>query len=300
MKQILLFTYILLFSFVCIGTASIIYLHTCLKMKLTKYLSILFAIMVFSLTRILLFYYFKTIDYSLIIPEFLDVAMGIIITLSVYLIIYKILYELNNPDNLSIRLSTFLIIAFQLGRTVLFYLGKSELTNLLQPAFICFISAYLLFVGLLLGRGERSDWNPAIKKMIKNLSTVTVIFAPLSACIYVALYIMEIKNVVSLDFIFMGLWGAVVSRVLILYLSRIGTIPISGVANESFFSRYKISNREKEVLELILEGYTNKEIGEKLFISYTTARTHVSHIFEKTNVNSRMELVTKVLSSVNM
>jgi len=53
---------------------------------------------------------------------------------------------------------------------------------------------------------------------------------------------------------------------------------------------YNITPRESEVIQLILKGRTNKEIGEELFISLPTVKTHVSRIFEKLKVRNRLEL----------
>lgn len=50
-----------------------------------------------------------------------------------------------------------------------------------------------------------------------------------------------------------------------------------------------ISVREKEVLALVAQGLTNKEIAEKLFISENTARNHVSRILEKLGLARRSE-----------
>ncbi len=49
----------------------------------------------------------------------------------------------------------------------------------------------------------------------------------------------------------------------------------------------KLSPRETEVLRLIVEGRTDREIGEALFISHRTAMTHVSNILAKLGVESR-------------
>lgn len=55
--------------------------------------------------------------------------------------------------------------------------------------------------------------------------------------------------------------------------------------------RYNLSKREKEIMELLLEGYTNIEISEKLFISASTVKKHVYNIFTKMGINSRMQLM---------
>lgn len=52
-----------------------------------------------------------------------------------------------------------------------------------------------------------------------------------------------------------------------------------------------LTEREKEVLSCLVEGLTNKEIGERLFVSDKTVKMHVSKIFKKLNVKSRSQVV---------
>lgn len=52
-----------------------------------------------------------------------------------------------------------------------------------------------------------------------------------------------------------------------------------------------LTEREREVLMLICKGMKNKVIAENLFITETTVRHHLTSIFEKLKVNSRLELV---------
>lgn len=53
----------------------------------------------------------------------------------------------------------------------------------------------------------------------------------------------------------------------------------------------RLTTREKEILELIMKGYSNEEIAEKLFITVSTTKKHVYHIFSKYGVNNRMSLI---------
>lgn len=52
-----------------------------------------------------------------------------------------------------------------------------------------------------------------------------------------------------------------------------------------------LTERESEILELVAQGLSNNEIGEKLFISPATVKTHVSRIMQKTDCHSRAQLV---------
>jgi DNA-binding NarL/FixJ family response regulator len=54
-----------------------------------------------------------------------------------------------------------------------------------------------------------------------------------------------------------------------------------------------LSRREKEILENLLHGYMYKEIADTLFVSIETVRTHIRNIYEKLQVNSRIEALKK-------
>ncbi|MFC5181288.1 helix-turn-helix transcriptional regulator [Actinomadura harenae] len=53
-----------------------------------------------------------------------------------------------------------------------------------------------------------------------------------------------------------------------------------------------LSKREYEVASLVAEGYTNSQIAERLFVSVRTVETHLSHIFTKLGVSSRVGVVS--------
>lgn len=50
-----------------------------------------------------------------------------------------------------------------------------------------------------------------------------------------------------------------------------------------------LTNREKEVLELLKYGYTNKEIAKKLSVSINTSKAHVTAILCKLSVKNRLQ-----------
>lgn len=60
-----------------------------------------------------------------------------------------------------------------------------------------------------------------------------------------------------------------------------------------------ITRREKEVLSLIADGFTNAEIAEKLFISVATVNTHRKSLLEKFNVNNTAGLI-KIAAKNNL
>ncbi|MBN1289242.1 MAG: response regulator transcription factor [Actinobacteria bacterium] len=60
---------------------------------------------------------------------------------------------------------------------------------------------------------------------------------------------------------------------------------------------YGLSDREMEVLQLLADGNTNKEIAKELWISEQTVKTHVAHIFDKLGTKDRTETVAHALRS---
>lgn len=60
---------------------------------------------------------------------------------------------------------------------------------------------------------------------------------------------------------------------------------------EPVFEKYHISKREQEILKLILNGKSNREIEESLFISYHTVKNHIYNLYQKLGVKTRYELV---------
>jgi DNA-binding NarL/FixJ family response regulator len=53
----------------------------------------------------------------------------------------------------------------------------------------------------------------------------------------------------------------------------------------------ELTGREEEVFRLVARGLSNSEIGDSLFISDTTVKTHVTHILQKLNLRDRVQLV---------
>ena len=290
--------YILLFSLGCVGSASMGFLHKCLKTSLTKYLFFLYLALLVSTIRVLLDLYLSILGYSTLVPPNIQIAVGVLIGSAVYYLLYKVLAQLKNISPAAAFISTISIYILQLVRTGIYYLTGDTLTLIIYPIMIILISLYLFFVGFSFIRGIDNNFNRAVQKLLQTIGIVMMIFSPISASVYLTIHFLGRggNNLLSLDFLLLAIMSFVSVSVVLYYLTRIGTIPKKTTADQQFLDNYNLSPRETEVLELILKGYSNKKIGEKLFISFTTARTHVSHIFEKTSVSSRMELVSKVMN----
>lgn len=73
-------------------------------------------------------------------------------------------------------------------------------------------------------------------------------------------------------------------------LRRLSLINTKIEPNLQHFENYHISEREKEIATLLIEGKTYKQISEQLFISISTVKSHTSKIYKKCGVKNRNEL----------
>jgi DNA-binding NarL/FixJ family response regulator len=65
-------------------------------------------------------------------------------------------------------------------------------------------------------------------------------------------------------------------------------------AKTSLETQAYLTNKENEILGLLSEGYSNKEIAAQLFISANTVKTHIYRIYEKLHVHSKIEALNKI------
>lgn len=67
-----------------------------------------------------------------------------------------------------------------------------------------------------------------------------------------------------------------------------------GGITEFFTDKYGISEREKEIISLMMEGLGNAALGERLFISPKTVENHIYSIYQKTGVKNRVQLANLI------
>jgi ATP/maltotriose-dependent transcriptional regulator MalT len=99
---------------------------------------------------------------------------------------------------------------------------------------------------------------------------------------------------IALVFALLGIWlGLKLTRkeevVVIKEVAVLTTQPFA--LNEGRLRELSITKRELEILELIAQGMSNREIAEKLFVSENTVKTHSSHLFDKLSAKRRTQAV---------
>ncbi len=75
---------------------------------------------------------------------------------------------------------------------------------------------------------------------------------------------------------------------------RTVTIRELGTDLDVFRRRYRLSPREAQVAELVLQGFRNRDIAAALGITSATAKKHLTRIFEKVGVDSRVQLANRL------
>jgi two-component system, NarL family, response regulator LiaR len=95
-------------------------------------------------------------------------------------------------------------------------------------------------------------------------------------------------GVVAVLFVSLGVWaGRRLTRV------KVISPPSEFKCDEAELKRLGITKREYEVLGLIAQGLSNKEIADRLFVSTSTIKTHTSNLFLKLEASRRTQALQK-------
>jgi DNA-binding CsgD family transcriptional regulator len=99
-------------------------------------------------------------------------------------------------------------------------------------------------------------------------------------------------GLIALLFAVLGIWlGLKLTKNKETVIVREVPAPQFFTLNETRLRELGITRRELEILELIANGLSNREIAEKLFVSENTVKTHSSHLFDKLSARRRTQAV---------
>jgi len=291
-----LFTYLLLFSLGCGGAVSLGIFYKCLQEKVLKHIIMVFIILLFSLLRNIAATFYEQVFHSFPLPLWAQSFLSLILSLMLYGSLFLLLLDLREGHLLQALVPTLLILLIQISRILLFYYLPPQWMDALYLPSMASISLYNFYIGLSMVNHSHNHWHYSLQKLLKWLGRITLFFSPASLVFYLIWYYMGMRQrlIISLDFLFLSLWSFVALLVLLNYLARMGQLPGHYSPSTNAVDLYGLTPRELEVLAQVMKGLTNKEIGDALFISSVTVRTHVSRLIEKTGVRNRVELVAKM------
>ena len=101
-------------------------------------------------------------------------------------------------------------------------------------------------------------------------------------------------GLVALVFAGVGIWlGLKLTRTkeVVVFKEVVVSTAVPFARNEGSLRKLTITRRELEILELIANGMSNREIAEKLFVSENTVKTHSSRLFDKIGAKRRTQAV---------
>ncbi len=153
---------------------------------------------------------------------------------------------------------------------------------------------------LLLLTGFRNIKAKPVRLLLMLAGMLTLIFIP--GFFHDITYSMGRRyfDIFPTELIFFPLYYFIISLIVIIYSGRY-FIAITQLENSTQLTedllrelsrKHGLTEREKEVIPLIVEGMSNKQIAGNLFISTKTVDNHIYNIYRKLEINSRFELLS--------
>ncbi len=150
------------------------------------------------------------------------------------------------------------------------------------------------YCAVLLYRGLKSIEPPLVRSLIRTLLIYLAIFAPLAVAQLVLQDIPSSPPAVHdwpLEELLYYLGFVIIA---VVYLARYFLEPGAEhpvVLESRLLERFGISKREADIISMMIKGHSNRSIGEKLFISASTVKNHIYHIYQKTGVDNKIQLL---------
>jgi DNA-binding CsgD family transcriptional regulator len=242
-------------------------------------------------------------------PYFLSIN-GSLRCLSIFGISWSFICVLRGLENrsLSPALKTFfgmalIIVAFVLGAGVTLYIIKNDISLLVAIRDLIFklsLSVLIVFLFFFL---------------VKNRSTPTIAirrrnfrFALFYLTAYCFLFIIYRFSIFTTPVTFLiDIIHLTINIFPLIWLKKSSgvfqlSMPVSGSYEKSLFAisrDYDLSKREIQIIELILQGKSNKEISETLFISLSTVKNHIYNLYQKLRIKNRGQLMVLLFNETS-
>lgn len=240
----------------------------------------------------------------------LNVLLNIVEYLAAGIILYFLplsIYELTEREWTNRKKNIFKLLAlFQAFLLVLYYAtAYQSVVTILASGLLFLVIFYSVGFLLISFKEMKSEYT---KKVLKLFMVTTILFLP-----YMYLDT-RIEQIAALNKLFpYGLLSVpafyLIWNVLSIYfgvkyfkshisaaknLQNEKTIIETEDKRQQFFERFNITNREKEIILLLIEGYSYNQLAEELIISMTTVKTHIHNIYKKVGVKNKIELIHQI------
>lgn len=222
---------------------------------------------------------------------------------------YALLYFILRLDGISVSRLYRVILAVIFLATVLFYLGRLALLILKIPhdwyrnwnihsvfIYIFYFLTFLFLIQFLI---------LARKNLTEDQLKVRQSFGYFYAAIY-AIHFLAFLFPVSLQILIIlvskvlfNLFPIFWIRNFLLKYSHVIPSAVDQTQMESMKKKYGISQREWEIIDLLLHGKSNREVAEQLCIAHHTVKNHVYRLYQKLGVHKRYQLVNFFMQQKN-
>ncbi len=171
---------------------------------------------------------------------------------------------------------------------------KFELNVIATPSLIPIIF-YILY---LLWYYKTKIENEVNKKILNSIFFLSILFLPGLLLDFIHLKTQLDWKILPLGFTFSSIyylsWNIIsIIYVIQYFITKINILPSVRIP-ESFVKEFLISEKEFEIISLILKGYSNQEIADHLFIATQTVKNHIYNIYQKMKIKSRTELINSI------
>ncbi len=176
------------------------------------------------------------------------------------------------------------------GHKRFFLLSKEAIATIVQWGSLIYM---ILLVRYALGiNNEEKRLSLIFVGISWILFLIAIIFLSISGYLGILTWLFNLPVEITLDFI--------ITCIILLWIwkfshsltdDRIDQIDVeNNNMIEVLVSKYELTKREQEIVELICKGSPNQEIADKLFVSLRTVKAHIYNIFKKTGVKNRLQL----------
>lgn len=178
------------------------------------------------------------------------------------------------------------------------YSGNNQILDTLEILF----TLWTIFWVFLLLYESRKHYSVSLKKTVFILGILVLLFCPfllidILSPPAVQFIIHPHLNSISIPFlVFFILWNCLNLFLGIRYYSKRASKYTDNLVPPAFLKQYAITERETEIILQVMRGLSNKEIAYYLSISSKTVKNHIYNIYQKTRVQSRIELLIQVVN----
>lgn len=158
----------------------------------------------------------------------------------------------------------------------------------------------IIYIGIIFLKGDYDTLTKSIKTNRRFVGLLALLFLPLFIIFDIVrvidiFEILHISRTIIAVPVFFTVW-----TLFFIHEDVISMVYRKNVKSyKDYCKNIKLTPREVEACELLIKGYTYEEIGNTLFVSKETIKTHVKNIYSKAEVSNKIQLISKIEKFTN-